>query len=66
MSRGWSGINVNATVSRTDENQYGSIRLAVMICPFGPGCSSRFMPQNTPIASLFSAAGGGGADFVSS
>jgi hypothetical protein len=50
---------VNATVSRTEENQNGSIRLLVMIWPFGPGCSSRFMPQNTPIASLVSAAGGG-------
>ncbi len=31
MSRGWSGIRVKATVSRTEVNQYGSMRLAVMI-----------------------------------
>jgi len=57
---------VNATASRAEVNQYGSIRLAVMICPFGPGCSSTFMPQNTPIASPLSATGGGGADCESS
>ncbi|CKY83026.1 Uncharacterised protein [Mycobacterium tuberculosis] len=66
MSRGWSGIKVKATVSRTDENQNGSIRPAVIIWPFGPGCSSRFMPQNTPMASLLSATGGGTTELAAS
>ena len=66
MSRGWSGIKVKATVSRTEVNQNGSIRLAVMIWPFGPGCSSRLMPQNTPIASLLSATGGGTTELAAS
>jgi hypothetical protein len=66
MSRGWSGIKVKAKVSRTEVNQNGSIRLAVMIWPFGPGCSVRFIPQNTPIASLLSATGGGMTELAAS
>jgi len=45
MSFGSSGSIVKASASRADENQTGSIRLASMIWPFGPGCSSTFMPQ---------------------
>ena len=45
MSFGSSGSMVKENASRADENQTGSIRLARMICAFGPGCSSTFMPQ---------------------
>ncbi len=40
MSFGSSGSMVKASVSRAEENQTGSSRLARMIWPFGPGCSS--------------------------
>ena len=40
-----AGSIVKEIASRADENHTGSLRLARMICPFGPKCSSTFIPQ---------------------
>jgi len=45
MLRGSSGERRKTIVSRTDENQTGSLRPATKIWPFGPSCSASSMPQ---------------------
>ena len=59
MPFGISGSSVNAMVSRTVANQYGSVRSRTKICPLGPGCSPSDMPQNCPVASSAMGRGGG-------